>query len=177
MVLEFIKKIKIWVLSSIGLILLNSCDKKENIEKKVTSETIKITDTCSINGVYFQLTQNLDIAELKINSKDHNKIKKLQLKAPCYFLRNSNKVQTYSYNDKAIENVIIILGDTVGKKEKTYFGFNEKDNFKRICGKTTQAILIKKDSIILTKKILKNGFRCTDSGTDEKDFYDFAHQY
>ncbi|NAW51698.1 hypothetical protein GNY06_10035, partial [Elizabethkingia argentiflava] len=36
-------------------------------------------------------------------------------------------------------------------------------------------ILIKKDSVIVTERVLEEIFTCADPGADEKECWDFAH--
>ena len=154
-------------------------DVSENVKQlnAGNGDRLEITDTCTVNGVFFELLQNpvSDKAELRIASEKVARRGKINLSPPCYFLREDGNLQTYSYPEIGIERTLIILGDTVGAAKKKYFGFDDKDDFSRICGMGIQGILIKKDSVILTNKALTAGFRCVDPGTDEKDFWDFAH--
>jgi hypothetical protein len=181
MVLEFIKYNSVFSFLLGTLLFTVSCQsevleggKQLNLEN---GDQLKVTDTCMVNGVLFELLYNpvSDKAALRMSSEKVVQQGKIQLSPPCYFLRRNKKLQMYSYPEVDIEKTLIILGDTVGADKKRYFGFKESDDFSRICGMGTQGILVKKDSVIITHKVLTGGFTCTDPGTDEKDFWDFAH--
>ncbi|NAW50127.1 hypothetical protein GNY06_01560 [Elizabethkingia argentiflava] len=165
-------------------ILLASCkndaktskveDQKENTTQE-NKKVLKVTDTYSVDGINFKLLQNGDQAELKIEAKDRIVKGNIKLSPPCYFLKWNGKVQSFAYPDVKVTHTLVVLGDTVGTDVKKYFGFNENDDFSRICGEAIQGILIKKDSVIVTERVLDGGFMCADPGTDEKIFWEFAH--
>lgn len=136
---------------------------------------LKVTDTYSVDGIRFQLLQNGKKAEIKVDAKDKVVHGNIKLSPPCYFLKRRGKVQSFSYPDVEIDHTLIFLGDTVGTDRKRYWGFDDNDDFSRICGEAIQGILIKRDSIIITERVLDGGFRCENPGTDEKDYWDFAH--
>jgi len=178
MVLEVIKHTSVFSLLLGTLLVTVSCqgDRSKSV-KQHNADQLKVTDTCTVNGVFFELLENpvADKAELRMSSEKIVRQGKIQLSPPCYFLRRNKKLQMYSYPEVDVEKTLIILGDTVGAEKKKYFGFGKSDDFSRICGMGIQGILIKRDSVIITKKVLTAGFRCIDPGTDEKDFWDFAH--
>ncbi|NAW50257.1 hypothetical protein GNY06_02260, partial [Elizabethkingia argentiflava] len=165
-------------------ILLASCkndaktskveDQKENTTQE-NKKILKVTDTFSVDGINFKLLQNGDQAEIKIEAKDRIVKGNIKLSPPCYFLKRYGKVQSFAYPDVKVTHTLVVLGDTVGADTKKYFGFNENDDFSRICGEGIQGILIKKDSVIVTERVLEEIFTCADSGSDEKNFWDFAH--
>ncbi|NAW49892.1 hypothetical protein GNY06_00245, partial [Elizabethkingia argentiflava] len=150
-------------------------DQKENTTQK-NKKILKVTDTFSVDGINFKLLQNGDQAELKTEAKDRVVKGNIKLSPPCYFLKLNGKVQSFAYPNVKVAHTLIVLGDTVGTDVKKYFGFDENDDFSRICGEGIQGILIKKDSVIVTERVLDGGFRCVDPGTDEKDYWDFAHR-
>ena len=160
-----------------GLLVLSSCyqNKTNEIKKENKDFVSKVTDTYTVDGVYFELLQNDDKGEIKITSKDRVIKGNVKLSPPCYFLKWNAKVQSFSYPDVGVDHTLIIVGDTMGIDRKRHFGFDDNDDFNRICGEAIQGILIKKDSIIITDRVLDGGGRCVDPGTDEKDFWDFAH--
>ena len=181
MVLEFIKYSSVFSYLLGTLLFTVSCQGEVSQGgKQLSSENrdqLKVTDTCMVNGVLFELLYNpaSGKAELRMSSEKVFRQGKIQVSPPCYFLRRNKELQMYSYPEINIGQTLIILGDTVGAVEKRHFGFNESDNFNRICGMGIQGILIKKDSVVITNKVLTSSFRCADSGADEKDFWDFAH--
>lgn len=170
----------------IAAVLLTSCQNNQDISKiadgktKITSSkenkaVLKVTDTYSVDGIKFQLLQYGDTAKINIESKGRIIQGELKLSPPCYFVKRWGEVQSFAYPDVGVEYTLIVLGDTVGIDRKKYFGMNEEADFSRICGEGIQGVLIKKDSIIVSERVLDGGFTCLDSGRDEKDFWDFAH--
>lgn len=161
------------------LLFMVSCqgDMSKAGKQRNSANQLKVTDTCTVKGIFLELLQNpvSNKAELRMSSGKVVIKGKIQLSPPCYFLRRDKKLQMYSYPEIDVEKTLIILGDTVGAEKKKYFGFDQNDDFSRICGMGTQGILIKRDSIIITNRVLTAGFTCVDPGTDEKDFWDFAH--
>jgi hypothetical protein len=166
-----IKNNRISTLLFLVLLLFIACQNNTN-KKHTEKEVIKITDTYSVDGVDLELLQSGDKADIKITSKDRKVKGKLKISPPCYFLKRWGKVQSFAYSEVGVEHTLIVLGDTVGMDRKRYFGIVE-DN--KICGVAIQGILIKKDSVIITERVMDGGFACKDSGRDEKDYWDFAH--
>jgi hypothetical protein len=158
--LEFIKYNSVFSFLLGTLLFTVACQHEVSESgKHLNSENgdqLKVTDTCTVNGVLFELLYHpvSDKAALRISSEKVIRQGKIQLSPPCYFLRRNKTLQMYSYPEVDIEKTLIILGDTVGAAEKRYFGFDESDDFSRICGMGTQGILIKKDSVIITNKVL-----------------------
>ncbi|WP_347217582.1 hypothetical protein [Chryseobacterium sp.] len=145
---------------------LFSCKKnKENNDLPDTKNHIaKVTDTTLINGVLLELMENNGKAELRVNSKTYTLSGNIKVNPPCYFLRNGNKKsESFSYPDIKVDHTLIILGNI------------EKQDSDKICGKGLQGIIFKNDSIIITSKTLQHSFACADTGTDEKNFWGFAH--
>lgn len=91
---------------------------------------------------------------------------------PCFFLRNpANKPQYFSYEDVKIDAVLIIIGTPVSDNVRKEWGLPED----AVCGMDSQGVLIKTNDVLVTKNILEGGVLCKDSGSDEKNFWYFAH--
>ncbi|MCS4302804.1 hypothetical protein [Chryseobacterium sp. BIGb0232] len=153
-----------------------SCKKnqeKEYTQSNTKKSTIIVTDTTNIDGVLLELINDNGKAKLKINTKEYKLSGDIKINPPCYFLRwEKNKVENFSYPDVGVKHTLVILGNMATKDDRKTFGAENSDN---ICGTGMQGILFKKDSIIVTNKILTHSFVCADIGTDEKDFSGFAH--
>lgn len=90
----------------------------------------------------------------------------------CYFLRTSNGApQFYSYKDVGVDAVLIVSGTPVSEKVRKEWGLSAND----MCGTVGQGILILGDKVLVTKEVLEGGVLCRDSGSDEKNYWHFAH--
>lgn len=146
----------------IFVLFLFSC-KNTGTEKKI--------DSCEVSGLKLELIQNGKAVKLQVVGDDGTIEGELKVDSPCYFVRENENIQKFSYEDMGIDNVVIIMGNIADTKTKNNYGISDEN----ICGTLAQGILIKKDKIILTEKIFKGGIICKDIGTDEKNFWDFAH--
>lgn len=147
-------------------LLILSCKKnqKKSDVPDTKAQTAKVTDTTFINGTLLELMENNGKAELRIHSKTYKLSGNITVSPPCYFLRDgSKKSESFSYPDVKVDRTLIILGNI------------EKQDPNKICGKGLQGLLFRNDSIIITSKTLKHSFACADTGTDEKNFWGFAH--
>ncbi len=97
----------------------------------------------------------------------------LEPKPPCFFLRNSDKKpQYYSYEDINTDAVLIVAGTPVSMEIRKDWGLSED----AICGMDSQGVLIKAGEVSIAKNTLKGGVLCKDNGSDEKNFWYFAHK-
>lgn len=150
-----------------------SCVKKTKQHINSKQDFLQVTDTAKINGVLLELIDNNGQAELKINSNKYKVSGIIKISPPFYFLRNSTKrVQDFTYKDVGVDHTLIIMGELATPQEREKFGETDRN---RLCGRHMQGILLKEDSVIITNNVLKNSFVCADTGTDEKDFWGFAH--
>ena len=128
----------------------------------------KIIDNATVVSKTLTIVQENDKCYLLHNSLRYL----LAPKPPCYFLRDSgNKPQYFSYNDVGTDAVLIITGSPVSDEIRKEWGVS-KD---AVCGIESQGVIIKRNKIIITKNVLKGGVLCKDSGSDEKNFWYFAH--
>ncbi|NIF06705.1 hypothetical protein F3J23_14750 [Chryseobacterium sp. Tr-659] len=148
-------------------------EKKNNNHQVAQKSSLKITDTTKINGILVELIDNNGIPELKVHSKTYKVSGKIKISPPFYFLRNPQKtVQDFAYKDIGVDHTLIIMGKIATPEEREKFGETDKN---KLCGRHMQGLLFKKQHIIITNHVLRNSFACTDTGTDEKDFWAFAH--
>lgn len=102
-------------------------------------------------------------------SKNFNEV--LSVKPPCYFSRNNGVIEQHSYADVKVESVFIVIGTPISKETRKEWGLKDKI----ICGSDAQGVLLKNGKAKISKKILQGGVMCKDKGTDEKNFWYFAH--
>jgi hypothetical protein len=97
----------------------------------------------------------------------------IALNQPCFFMRNKDKnIQHYSYSDVNVDDVLIIVGTPISAEVRQEWDLPEN----LICGSEAQGVLFKKRIAIVTKNVLKGGVLCKDKGTDEKNYWYFAHE-
>lgn len=138
---------------------------------------------CLISSCSYATETVLDIATIENNTfqiiKENNQCyltnknfkKKLSPKPPCYFLRNKDKLELHTYDDVNVQAVIIVVGTTIDNATRKEWGLDDKI----ICGSVAQGILIQQGIPHVSKKTLEGGVICKDKGTDEKNFWYFAH--
>jgi hypothetical protein len=96
----------------------------------------------------------------------------LSPKPPCHFLRNSNNSpQYYSYVKNGIDATLIISGTPISNTVRKQWGIPPG----LVCGFESQGVLIRKGGIMPTTKTLEGGVLCKDNGSDEKNYWYFAH--
>jgi len=94
-------------------------------------------------------------------------------KAPCHFLRNSDKTpQYFRYIDVKVDAVLIVIGTPITKLARDKWGLSQD----LVCGHEAQGVLIKAGKILVTQKVLTGGVLCRDKGSDEKFFWYFSHK-
>lgn len=143
-----------------------SCKKNQNKSDlpDTQAQIAKVTDTTFVNGTLLELIENNGKAELRIHSKTYQLSGSIKVNPPCYFLRDGHKKsESFSYPEVKVDRTLIILGNTEVRDDN------------KICGKSLQGLLFRNDSIIITSKTLQHSFACADTGTDEKNFWGFAH--
>ncbi len=120
-------------------------------------QIVNIDDTC--------------ILKYKINNTDNKLV--LAPSPPCFFLRRGEITpQHFEYADVGVKAVIIVAGTLITNEQRKSWGLGPE----LICGNERQGILIYSDKIIVSKHVLKGERACTDKGSDEKDFWFFAHK-
>lgn len=128
----------------------------------------RITDEATVLSTKLYLIRQSGKCILKHNSSKTF----LAPKPPCFFLKNLDKnPQYFSYKDVNTDAVLIVTGTPVSDKIRKDWGLS-KD---AICGMDSQGVLIKTGKVSVTKNVLEGGVLCKDSGSDEKNFWYFAH--
>lgn len=96
----------------------------------------------------------------------------LKVAPPAYFLRRgSREVQTRAYPDKGIDALVIVTGTPGSPERLKLWGATPSAK----CGTELQGVQIGKKGISVTAEVLRSGLWFRDKGTDEKDFWSFAH--
>ncbi len=95
----------------------------------------------------------------------------LQLKPPCYFLRDrkTKNLDYYTYPRLDADFVVIMFGNPISDEERKTRGLKKDD----VCGSTAQGMIILNNNVRISEKV-STGLSCTDGGHDEKDFWYFA---
>lgn len=133
-----------------------------------------VSDEVMLDAYYLQLvTEGTNC--LLISNKDQviNK-SELLMQAPCYFARENNSdLLQFSYPDKNLESVALIIGNTVSAEKRKKWNLPEA----LICGEKRQSIYLSKGNLTVSTSTLDGGVACRDSGVDEKDFSYFAKEF
>lgn len=125
-------------------------------------------DEITVKGVKLKLLAKNKSCML-VNNQSEIKLAPIP---PCYFLRISDGApQFYSYKDVGVDAVLIVSGSPVSETVRKEWGLSASD----VCGTVGQGILISGDKVQVTKEVLEGGVLCKDSGSDEKNFWYFAH--
>ena len=128
-----------------------------------------VIDKTSLFANSFEIEQENNQCFLVYNN--HKKL--LTPQPPCYFVRDtSEKLRYFSYSDIGVDAVLIIIGTLVSNKERKEWGLDKET----ICGTEAQGILIKGDTVSVTSTILQGGLLCRNTGVDEKNFWELAHE-
>ena len=152
---------------SFGFIIFLAC----SFQQADGEQDAIITDSCTVDGIKLILLKRENESLLSIHKNNKTTVEKIGITPPCFFLRRDDKVQAHFFKDVDTK-VVIVAGDLMDNEKKTSFGADEN----AICGSKVQGILLKSDSIIVTKRIMEGGIACKDHGFDHKDFYTFAYR-
>lgn len=155
------------IIVSFGFMLFLAC----GFQHADRDQDAIITDSCTVDGIKLILLNKGNESLLSIHKNNKTSIEKIAITPPCFFLRRDNQIQAHFFSDVNTK-VIIVAGELIDKEKKISLGADEDD----ICGRKAQGILLKSDSIIVTKRIMKGGMACKDYGLDHKDFYTFAYR-
>lgn len=100
--------------------------------------------------------------------------KKLRLSPtpPCFLLQNSKgETEYFAYKDKGVDATLIVTGTPLSPNMLEEWELSADDK----CGQTAQGILIKGHDLLVTEKTLSHGVLCQETGSDEKNYWYFAH--
>jgi hypothetical protein len=123
-------------------------------------------------GYTFILKQEAGRCVVSFTGTEHSGRLTLAPAPPCQFVRNeSGGLKYFKYNDVGVDAVIIVIGSPLTDDERRRW----KDAEGLFCGKTTQALLVRPQGVLVSSEIMRGGVVCATSGVDEKRFYQFAH--
>ncbi len=133
----------------------------------------QVSDYATLYGYEFTIRAEGDTCVLKYEGSVQKGQILLAPRPPCYFLRReSSEPQSFSYQDTSTNAALIVMGSPISRELRQRW--NLPDDL--ICGEEIQGLLIKKQQITLSSRVLKAGVWCKDKGADEKDFWLFAHE-
>lgn len=108
------------------------------------------SDEITLNNTAFELINKDGKCQLQSGK---NTLIKLAIKAPCYFVRQNDKLLEYKQKD---QNIIAVIGDTIEKSKR--------------CGRVARGILMTKSGVSLSSRIAKGSIYCADKGLDNAQY-------
>ncbi len=145
-----VNKLKIFYVSVI--LFLNGCAHASLEEEVIAGKKISLdSEKCLLNV--------------------DNKILNIEMKPRCYFVKHSSsgKIGVKYYDD--IDAYVLLIVGTSASKDPEYPLTLKRDD----CGEQVQALIIKKDTALLSFKIFSNIIACAGVGADEKGYYILSH--
>jgi len=131
----------------------------------------RITDHAVLHYNDLTLTSKNDACVLQSIASSKTTEFTLQLKPPCYFVRQSKnkELKYFTYPRLDADFVVIMFGNPVSDEERRIRGLKDDD----VCGSAAQGMIILNNNVRISEKV-STGLSCTDGGHDEKDFWYFA---
>jgi len=80
--------------------------------------------------------------------------------------------QNFKYPDVGIRATLIVIGTLITDEQRSIWKLTPD----MICGNKRQGVLLLKNDIIISEQVLSSSVACKDKGSDEKDFWFFAHK-
>lgn len=131
------------------------------------------TDVASLNGWTLTIIRDEGACILEYTSPAGTGRLSASPEPPCYFLRRgSSEPQSFSYQDVGVDQVLIIVGTPVDDTKRKRWNLPEN----LTCGEEMQGVLIEASAVTLSSTVLQGGVSCVSKGTDEKNFWLFAHE-
>lgn len=130
-----------------------------------------VTDRASVMGRELRLVTLNDQCILQSEEGDKEANYPLEPKPPCYFSRRDDTLQSFSYPDVNVQATLMVVGTSLTESDREKWGIAEAE----YCGEAAQGVLIRNDRLEVTEKPILDGVICRDMGTDEKNFWYFAH--
>lgn len=132
-----------------------------------------VMDSAIINDLHLAVIESNGTCLLQVQNIDTQKSIVLEPKPPCFFLRRGlSAPQQFKYPNVGVEATLIIAGSLISKVQREEWGLSTN----QLCGTERQGILIYKNDVQATENVLKGGVVCKEKGSDEKDFWFFAHK-
>lgn len=131
-----------------------------------------ITDSAQVGGANLQLLEIGPQCLVRFAAAPQDQLA-LVPKPPCYFVRRGSSLpQTFSYPEVAVQSVLIVVGSPASETTRKRWGLTSQ----MVCGEETQGVLVKRERIVVTRRVTRGGVACRDAGVDEKEFWTFAHE-
>ena len=135
-----------------------------------TPVTAVVTDSAVIGGTrLWVLTRGTECA-VRYESSSPGELA-LVPKPPCHFAHREGAPQRFAFQDVAVRAAFVVLGTPAS--DAMLAKWNVKAGTP--CGVETQGVLLKADTVLVTRAVHRNVLACRDAGVDEKEFYAFAH--
>lgn len=142
------------------------------VSTPASAQTPAEIDSASIAGVQLDVVDNNGVCVLQYHVKGVLRNLPLTPKPPCFFLRNKDgTVQHFGYPDVGVKATLIVAGTLISSERRKMFNLTPD----LTCGDENQGVLITKNNITASKFVSRGGVVCQQGGTDEKDFWFFAH--
>lgn len=126
---------------------VNSTDEVVAVEAKQVQAP---SDEIILDNTAFELINKDGECQLQYGE---NTLIKLSIKAPCYFVRQNDKLVEYKRKG---QNIIAVIGDTIEKSKR--------------CGRVARGILIAESGVNLSSRIAKGSIYCADKGLDNAQY-------
>jgi len=132
-----------------------------------------ITDSAFILGYQLEIINNNGTCILRHTQKGIINNIPLAPNPPCYFMRRNKAIpQIFKYPDVGIRATLIVIGTLITDEQRSTWKLTPD----MICGSKRQGVLFLKNDIIISEQVLSSSVACKDKGSDEKDFWFFAHK-
>lgn len=131
-----------------------------------------VTDQANISGKELKIFAVDNKCVLQVDDDGRKTTLELKPTPPCYFSRRGEaSPQSFSYPNVNVQVSMIIVGTPLQQADRERWGITGTE----YCGEASQGILVRNNKVELSQKPLLDGVVCKDKGTDEKDFWYFAH--
>ena len=130
-------------------------------------------DYAVIENVKLEILERNDSCSLQVTKNETSSLISLTPKPPCFFLRRgSNEPQQFEYPDVGVQAVLIVTGSPITDAQREEWSLSKT----QLCGTESQGILLYEDKVRASGNTLQGGVTCKHQGSDEKDFWGFAHK-
>jgi hypothetical protein len=171
---------RIALLACALLAAATACDRSQDASAETASAAVPmpapapltavVTDSAVIGGTQlWVLTRGTECA-VRYEGPSPGELA-LVPKPPCHFAHREGTPQRFAYQDVAVRAAFVVLGTPAS--DAMLAKWNVKAGTP--CGVETQGVLLKADTVLVTRAVHRNLLACRDRGVDEKEFFAFAH--
>jgi hypothetical protein len=133
-------------------------------------EEIQAPVTVQVSGLDLVLGEEQGKCKISYSKLKNNGTVLSEMAAPCQVIRDHNqKPLAHTYKDLGKTAVILIVGGPPSQTQKDLY-------MNGGCGTQVQALMVREDSISLSKEIGKGSTFCPSAGADEKMFWFLSHK-